>query len=64
MGGADQLTALQYAYVHVAFELGEQGRAGLEGYLTVPRERARKSSLLPFLDQLILGCHPWGMIPV
>lgn len=61
MGGAGQLTALQYVYVHVAFELGEQGRAGLEGHLTVPRERARKSSLLnPLSRPADTGMPPLG----
>ena len=61
MGGAGQLTAFQYVYVHVAFELGEQGRAGLEGHLTVPRERARKSSLLnPLSRPADTGMPPLG----
>lgn len=63
-GGAGQLTTLQYAYVHVAFELENKGEGWVGRVPHIPRERARISSLLPFLDQLILGCHPWGMIPV
>ena len=61
VGGAGQLTALQSVFVLVASELGEQGMAGLEGHPTVPRERARKSSLLnPLSRPADTGMPPLG----